>query len=127
MTQTISVDSFQPQFLSVEQAKAAAREYYLAGKLTAQCADQHDRNCLYLQEDGTRCAIGAALTDETLGRTLEGETVAMLVASRKLNTDDVQGLQRLQGAHDSWCGFPPNTDGNKYAEQRFASMIGVTV
>lgn len=106
------------QHLTAADAIAAARQFYEARKLTAQHPDPHFRQCLYAGADDTRCAIGAGLSEETLGKSIEGFSVMSLVEEGKLTTDNVERLVALQRLHDDWCDDPGLVT-------KFRKMIGV--
>lgn len=118
------------QTITFDEAKAAARKYFEAGKLTAQHPDPAMRMCVYSTGE-YRCAIGAGLTDETIGelRTFGLNRGASVDAIRKHITyadDQEDGLRQLQELHDAWADSSRNY--NKHAataQHRFMDFIGI--
>jgi hypothetical protein len=95
------------QHLTVEEVKAAARTYYLAGKLTAQHPDQSERLCHY-QIGDYRCGIGAAMTDETLEAIRASGNSSCGISRLAHDHSDIvtlesKEIQDIQEEHDNWC------------------------
>lgn len=84
--------------LTIDQARATAREIYLAGGLSAQGPTPE---CAYVDKSGLPCVIGACFPPEDRAD-LSG-SVGQLVDHGYLDTDDEEGLLRLQLAHDEWA------------------------
>lgn len=94
------------QVLTLEGVKAAARDYYSRGKLGAQCGVG---KCEYESGNGVRCAVGAALCDETLAairRINIGNTatISKLVGNVvvAVEGDALDDIQEIQDTHDRW-------------------------
>lgn len=114
------------QVLTLAGVKEAARKAYDDGKLTAQHPDPTKRKCLYRTDDGYCCAVGAAMTDETVEALRanyhgfndtsvsmisgwsppaeEGaeEVPAPVVVMAEGERTDIRDLQRR---HDRWCDY----------------------
>jgi len=93
------------QTITLAEVKQKAREYYAAGKLTAQHPDPKERECVNQGADGHRCAVAACFTDETLIRNPTG-TVCGLYHSRALyiaSDDEREAISDIQMHHDNWA------------------------
>lgn len=127
------------QLLTVEGVKQAAREHYAAGKLTAQHPKQDQRECAYTIGE-YRCAVGAALSAETLRRMSPSDNNTALFA---INTEkcgiifenaesksDISGIRRR---HDDWCNAARRVthevgrDSVELARRTFCIAIGLPV
>lgn len=117
------------QKLTLEEVKAAARDYYERNMLIAQRVDPDaERTCIYQREDGCRCALGAALSDETLmtirSLGLNGKGLFTLRANNIVsveNEEEMRAILAIQIAHDDWAH-----DSNSitaYHENRFKELI----
>lgn len=98
--------------LNLALVKQKAREYYEAGRLTPQHLDESMRECVYETRDGYRCAVGAALDDDTLSAIGAGRLMACsvdLIGCIELDPADRPHVLALQRLHDGWA-----TDANKY-------------
>lgn len=120
------------QVLTYDDAVKAAREYYEAGKLTAQHPDRNMRGCFfYLPDDESyRCAVGAALTEET--RALVGHTGtvnSLLYRGVMVPDSDLSNVFELQRKHDDWAtrgaAFGDDDEATKDAKRSFERLIGV--
>lgn len=119
------------QKLTLEGVKAAAADWYRRGKLIAQSSKPYT-GCYYVREDGCRCAIGAALTDETL---------KLVTSSQYYNGEGIQSLRGhvveiaelreldaiidLQRAHDAWAACAGSAKFGPPLERKFCEAIGV--
>lgn len=105
------------QRLTLSEVVAAARAAYADGNLIAQNLDSEylsDTDYAYLNARGHRCAIGAALTDETLAAierdALQQETVEASAAGRWFlpfapeRESDIGDMVMIQESHDQWLG-----------------------
>lgn len=98
------------QTLSYSRVKKAAQRLYKARKLMAQHRERERRHCLYKDDGGYRCAIGAGLSQKTLerigddsynlGAPISGLSRRSLI---KASEKDLAKLLVLQRAHDDWC------------------------
>jgi hypothetical protein len=95
-----------PQALTLEGVKAACREAYRNDELLAQ--DPKNEACRYVHE-GRRCAIGVALSDETLR--IIAERGLMTSPITELDTlgivtvedrSELHWIEHIQGLHDAW-------------------------
>ena len=98
--------------INLDKAKvqAAARRAYEEGRLQAQ--KNPGDGCLYRDDFGNPCAIGAALTDEEAQTIIDAGLNAIEIRSFRpggphtpripITSDDWAYLSHLQDAHDSW-------------------------
>lgn len=99
------------QHLTYPEVLAAARAAYNAGTLLALVP--HPGTCRY-HTGKYRCAIGAALTDETLAKIdekgLNTEAVFALVDKGiiEIETEHYLHINRLQTAHDNCISYKDN-------------------
>lgn len=110
------------QHLTLEGVKAAARDYYERGLLTAQHPEPDKRVCVYLGSGGRRCAIGAALDDDLVMEATG--TVKGLEYHHGVTFDSDKALcdiSDIQMAHDSWC--TEDEEYRKDAEAKFVELI----
>lgn len=99
----------QPIHLRLLDVARAAKAAYDEGRLSAQ----NGGICSY-RWNAFPCAVGAYLDDETakvwdLGEALfhvKSTDVLALHWAGVFTTDDIEGLSRLQKAHDSWATRP---------------------
>jgi len=111
------------QTLTLAEVKAKAREYYAAGKLTAQHPNPYSRMCVNNGADGHRCAVAAAFNDELIEAFQKG-TIGLGVARGLVALDDESAISRIQSAHDEWAiasqhGFDNTPD----KEAHFLTLI----
>lgn len=96
------------QKLTLEGVKAAARDWYSRGMLIAQNVRSAEDQCIYSRDDGCRCAIGAALNDDTAKevrrRFSNGNSLSILINRNLVDIDgeDYAQLRQIQLAHDTW-------------------------
>lgn len=99
------------QVLTPASVRAAARDYYAKGLLTAQAPNPAQRWCK-IEVDDYRCAIGAALNNETMDRFHEagGDAsvqtgVTSLVDSGFIDiaAADLPEIANIQYLHDCWA------------------------
>lgn len=135
-------ETFEPQELTVEQVKAAARDYYDRGLLTAQHPNPNMRVCQYRVGD-YRCAIGAALDAEAIVRASERGGDVKFIASvfsygenqsiiRVGGESTLNYLISIQKKHDAWCeaevdrGQPGRTDWSSHlADQAKSAFLTI--
>ena len=98
--------------INLDKAKvqAAARRAYEEGRLQAQ--KNPGEACLYRDDFGNPCAVGAALTDEEAQTLVDAGLNAIEIRSFEpgrafasrvaITSDDWAYLSRLQDAHDTW-------------------------
>ena len=113
------------QLLTLKAVRAAARKYYKARKLTAQHRSREKRLCEY-KVGSYRCAIGAALTQETLSRMLVGSGPADVI---EILPHEKDSLNFLQKAHDEWARasrmLGANDSYTRKARNEFLELIGL--
>lgn len=116
------------QRLTYEQARVAARHYYEQGRLLAQqspdVAECRYRKGLYC------CAIGAALTRDTLDFLTEqgqlSQKLGALLSYIDVPLEDYEDLRNLQETHDLWCRAVANRSGDAICKEvAFCRLIGV--
>jgi hypothetical protein len=100
------------QILTLEQVQKSARKYYQAKRLTAQHPKRRQRMCYY-QIGHYRCAIGSALSKETLKQAhdleiqlLADDTSLEALIKAKIiqtNTTEYNLIQEIQWKHDNWA------------------------
>ena len=98
------------QILTQDHMYNSVKKYMADNKLGAQAGHTIGR---YLYSDGSRCAIGCALDDNTikeitdLEKEVESYLVVSTLAARKLiafeNDKDMEYAINLQREHDAWC------------------------
>ena len=100
------------QVLTLKGVKRAALHFYKRGRLTAQRKTPTLRVCVYQQAGGYRCAIGAALSAETLDAIHTkhynaGYGIEWLTKNKvlKVRPGVLEHLKRIQLSHDSWAQF----------------------
>lgn len=116
------------QTLKLEEVKKAAREYYDNGWLGAQQSSAD--LCLYAYGDGiTRCAIGAALSDETieviLTKRLNTKSLNDLVKFDNILVVDpleLHAMVTIQSLHDTWVSHK-DTEDHEMREREFRLAI----
>jgi len=122
------------QRLTFKSARAAARRYYLANRLTAQMAGSSSSSSRCVYHLGKhRCAIGAGLTRATLRLIDEsalnsGCGVKGLVdfGVVKASPASLRKLVELQEAHDSWLSWVSRVSPSSNLQfKRFKDLIGV--
>jgi hypothetical protein len=104
------------QFITLDETKAKGREFYDAGKLTAQHPETDKRQCVIDGGDGYRCVVGSVLTDETIAKVHEAimnnSGAHMLFNKRLIDADttpidddrsEFSEIEALQNAHDDWA------------------------
>jgi len=93
MTQQITVKEV------VTACKAALKNFTLGGF-------NHDA-CYYAYDDGSRCAIGTVLTDESLAKIHEDDRNASDVGDLEnagiIVCDDYASISHIQTLHDEWA------------------------
>ena len=99
------------QTITAQECARASRELFFKGKLGAQ----NHEDCLYIYDDGSRCAVGAALTDETIGRipgSLSFERINQVVRDGFVGVEDgeIQSVEKLQDRHDQWAQSQRDAD-----------------
>ncbi|MCK1741352.1 hypothetical protein IVA80_10870 [Bradyrhizobium sp. 139] len=100
--------------LTLESVKQKGREYYEAGKLTAQHPDESMRECVYETNDGYRCVVGAALSEEQLteiGQTSHMTCSVDLIGCIHMDATEMPQIRSLQRLHDAWA-----SDAQKYGD-----------
>lgn len=116
------------QVLTLTEVKAAARDAYCKKLLTAQYPKEKQRKCVYEYDGKYHCAVGAALTEETikaiykagyLGATIEKVFDDGLVKIESNN--ELDKIRKIQNAHDTWANNHINLD--DLAESRFLALI----
>jgi hypothetical protein len=121
------------QVLTLEMVQEAARKAYHDGKLTAQHSDPWLRLCRY-QIDDYHCAVGAALSAETLkdllGPNHNTQSVSALESCgfiRIAALSEREAIRDIQVAHDDWAsserGRPTIPDNPRKAA--FLAKIGL--
>lgn len=91
------------QVLTISEVKKAAREYYAAGKLTAQHPDPDKRECVNGGAGDYRCAVAAAFSHETLNAHPTG-SVSILNRRGAIRCGyDLMPIVDIQIAHDDWA------------------------
>lgn len=125
------------QVLTLEAVKTAARAAFHARKLTAQAKRREDRRCEYSIGD-CKCAIGAALTAETLAvlfkRNLNARTSVDSLRYKDVidvPLSDREALAHIQKAHDDWASMALARFRTERQVRRkreaFKKLIGLTV
>lgn len=118
------------QTITYDEVVAAARRAYDDGTLLALLKERGDYSagCFYRTPEG-RCAVGAALSDETLrrldhgedrgGHPLMGATVDTLQGEGIVDCGrDLCRIAKLQQVHDQWLKYGKG-------KEEFLSLIGV--
>lgn len=118
MTQQITVKEV------VTACKAALKNFTLGGF-------NHDA-CYYAYDDGSRCAVGTVLTDESLAKIREDDRNASDVGDLEnagiIVCDDYASISRIQTLHDEWAqvynlGGLGESSVRNYRLQRFVQYI----
>ena len=100
------------QDITLEQVKRAAFQYYCMGRLTAQHPDQDKRECVYIDGEGYRCAVGAVFTEETIalhdaefgrGTGCSDDVDALTFVS--MPAEERRAIAKIQDAYDMWCAY----------------------
>jgi hypothetical protein len=121
------------QVLTLKEIKAAARKAYKAKRLTAQHPDRAQRICVY-SNGAYRCAIGAALTKETLAAlsTFTQHSGLSVLQSQGLVTvtprKDYYEATVIQYAHDAWARAAKASRSLKFVKScrdKFTKLIGL--
>lgn len=111
----------KPQHLTVKKVKKAALAAFKARKLTAQHRDPEKRECHY-EEGVYSCAIGAALSKKTMKRIRDTNhnesSLCAIVNAGIVTCDDIQGLDSIQSAHDSWAGAAKENNDPEWINSR---------
>lgn len=103
--------------LTTDAIKMAAREYHAKGMLTAQDPDPSQRSCVLLNpETGRRCAIGAALTEEQIGRCHRRNASLTIEVSDVVPMEDLATADLIQRTHDGWLS-------GSHSEASFLKLI----
>lgn len=89
------------QHITVDDVKRSAAEAYKLGRLTAQHPNPEQRQCLY-QSGGYHCAVGSAMTPETLAAVQFANQNGAAIWSVDAVTIE-RGVETIQEAHDSWA------------------------
>jgi hypothetical protein len=113
----------KPITLKIADVVENGREAYLAGRLSAQNPRENRIvKCLYRDDRGLPCIIGASLDDETAKCFDERpvSSVSSLVAQGLLKTDDFNTLKELQQNHDNWLAYQ-----NGDSHQRLRQLLGL--
>lgn len=112
------------QTLTLAEVKAKAREYYEAGKLTAQHLNPAERMCVNKGADGHRCAVAAAFNDELLEAYPRG-SIASIQGVSFIDLDEKRAIRDIQEAHDIWA-IAASYEGGQgaYAQRRFRESKG---
>ena len=112
------------QTLTLEQVKAAARDYYDRGRLGAQMPNAPS-GCKYVTEqDGEqyRCGIGAALSDETIQLLGDANARRVTYLMQKslivVSPEEKDRILNIQNIHDMWQSMP-----HIIHEQNFLRLI----
>ncbi|MGY3589322.1 hypothetical protein [Bradyrhizobium sp. USDA 4350] len=113
------------QTLTLAEVKTKAREFYAAGKLTAQHPDHTKRECTNDGGDGYRCAVAAAF-NEPLLNAYPGGTIDSIEGMGRVTIDasELDAIVAIQYAHDTWA--IRSRSGNESApdaEQAFLALI----
>jgi hypothetical protein len=92
------------QTLTLAKVKTKAREYYEAGKLTAQHPDPNERMCVNKGKDGHRCAVATAFNDALLEE-FPGGTIHSVKGSGAvaISGEDFDAIAEIQNEHDRWA------------------------
>lgn len=94
----------QPIKLTYAEVVEAGRKAYLAGELSAQGLRPA---CMYRDDSGRPCVVGAALSTEQaefIRQAGQNATaISMLIEDGTVSTRANAALPRLQSAHDDWC------------------------
>ena len=88
--------------LTYEQVRDAARKAYDEDRLSAQGPTPQ---CLYEDDSGRPCAVGAALQPGAISKYDQAETVTTLYHRGvfQISGEDFSKIKALQGAHDNWA------------------------
>ena len=109
------------QTLTLAEVKAACRRYYDMSKLIAQHPKPRKRRLVFVSPDGYRCAVGAALSDETIAKgiiTLGDYVINVDI----LYADNESKIGSIMLTHDSWASATePHI--REYYEREFLRMI----
>ncbi len=96
------------QTLTVEKTRAAIKKCMKKGMLGAQCINKKTKPS-YLYNNGSKCAIGAALTITALNKILAAEknqkryfTVYTLISKGLIKCENDSWHREIQYAHDNW-------------------------
>jgi hypothetical protein len=116
------------QHITVDEVKTKAREYYLAGRLTAQHPEQSARKCVYAFGE-YRCGVGAAMNAETLAAIaaagINGKSIFAIAEETPELLTIERGVDRIQEAHDNWARKALHGHPTEHAQGLFESMIGI--
>ncbi len=123
------------QHLTLAEVQAAAAKAYAEGRLTAQHPIHSLRKCVYEGDSGCGCAIGVALTSETLEaikrHAYQFSRVIALINGEVISVDpkEEEALRNIQRTHDTWCSmasYEMPSDGQvERARLAFLQAIGV--
>lgn len=93
------------QTLTLAEVKTKAREFYEAGKLTAQHPIPSERRCVNDGGDGYRCAVAAAFNDDVIREYPKGTIVGAVRRGHIVVLDrrELHKMIEIQDAHDRWA------------------------
>lgn len=123
----------EAQTITVTEVKAAALKAYKEGRLLAQsdCQVEYGYEVKGLDGKTRVCAIGAALTRESLDM-IEAEDLQCCTIHAAMSglcevfdcaQADYEALCYIQNAHDAWLGWGGNDKHRKQKEAHFLGLI----
>jgi hypothetical protein len=121
------------QLITAMEVIKAARKAYKENRLGAQ----HHDTCRYSYEDGIRCAVGVAMTENTIDLLREGmwiknktmnqcaiDSDRMMPYIKIVNKAELQAIKIIQEAHDDWA-CERNDDERSLLERNFLGELDI--